>query len=249
MSLFNYESVPIPDAEFIISPSQIGKFFESPRVWYEENVLKKHDFKGNTSTVLGTICHHIYEQVTLGHKVDRETINKDLDEYVQNNPDLELDVNYIKNTYPLVTKEVVNEYVLTHNINGVKAEFKIHDKVKDNIYVGGTCDRLEGTAVVDYKTVSVKPSKIPFHYKIQLLAYAYILTNRGYTVDTIRLVYGVTPTKTIGARCVILEEPITIKDWKLISDTLKLIADTVIKTKSNPELIYLLYKSYELKEN
>lgn len=104
--------------------------------------------------------------------------------------------------------------------------------------------------VVDYKTVGKLPNQdtIPFNYKIQLLAYAYIYRLLGYEVNNIRIVYGVKPTKTIGARCIIVNETIDFTSNKLIGDTLQLIAESVLMVKENPRLAYLIFKNLDFKE-
>ena len=105
--------------------------------------------------------------------------------------------------------------------------------------------------VVDYKNVVTKPADnapIPFDYKIQLLAYAYILRQLGYEINRIRIVYGIRPTKTLPARCVVVTESIDFIADKLISDTLRLIAESVLAVKENPKLAYLIFKSMDFKE-
>ena len=252
--IFAYEKPTFPeDCIFNISPSQIDKFFGYPSVWYRECMLgDEPSFQGNTSTVTGTICHHIYDAVTKGIEVTREEINRQLAIYSQivQNPDL--DINQVMTDYPLVSAEVVNNYIIPNNSrNGlIKTEEKIIAKVKNGIYVGGSCDRLEGDTIVDYKTVGKLPNQdtIPFNYKIQLLAYAYIYRLLGYEVNNIRIVYGVKPTKTIGARCIIVNETIDFTSNKLIGDTLQLIAESVLMVKENPRLAYLIFKNLDFKE-
>ena len=104
--------------------------------------------------------------------------------------------------------------------------------------------------VVDYKNVGKLPNQdvIPFNYKIQLLAYAYIYRKKGFEVNNIKLVYGIKPTKTIPARCVCVNEPIDYIADKLIGDTLQLIAESVLMVKENPRLAYLIFKSMDFKE-
>ena len=166
------------------------------------------------------------------------------------NPDL--DVNQVMIDYPLVTAEVVNNYIIPQDAKGmqVRCEDLIIAEVLKGVYVGGSCDRLEGDTVVDYKNVGKLPNQdvIPFNYKIQLLAYAYIYRKKGFEVNNIKLVYGVKPTKTIPARCICVNEPIDYVADKLINDTLQLIAESVLMVKENPRLAYLIFKSMDFKE-
>lgn len=252
--IFRYERPTLPEeCIHAISPSQIDKFFSYPRIWYEECYLgNKPKFQGSTSTVTGTICHYIYEQNTLGKPITREEINAQLDTYLQIQPNPDVNINQVKIDYPLVAGVVMNEYVLPHNKNHgvIECEKKVVGKVMNGIYLAGTCDRIEGDCVVDFKTVSTKPNEsvIPFGYKIQLLAYAYALRQLGYEINRIRIVYGIKPTKTIPARCVVVTENIDYMAEKLISDTLKLIGESVHAVKTNPNLAYLIFKSMDLKE-
>ena len=104
--------------------------------------------------------------------------------------------------------------------------------------------------VVDYKTVAKLPNqdKIPFNYKIQLLAYAYAARKMGFEINRIRIVYGVKPTIKIPARCIVVTEEIDFTADKLINGTLQLIGETVLVAKNNPSLVHLLFKSLDLKQ-
>lgn len=252
--LFDYQHAVVPeDCHTLISPSQLSKFFDYPKIWYLENLTgQKPEFQGNTSTVTGTICHHIYECVAQDKPVTREWINSQLTEYLAAVPNENVDPVQVMSTYPLVSAAVVNEYVIPHkDYSPILCEQQIVQKVDDGIYIAGTYDRLEGTVLCDFKTVSVKPNEntIPFHYKIQLLAYAYCLRKQGVEVDRIRIIYGVKPTKTLPARCIAVTEQIDEEAEKLIENTLQLVCDSIKKVKECPELAYLLFKSMDLKES
>ena len=251
--MFQYERPELPeDCIHAISPSQIDKFFSLPKIWYNDCYLgNAPEFKGSTATVTGTICHYIYEMVTKKKEVTREQINRDLNEYLLACPNPDVDPVQVMTDYPLVSTTVVNQYLLPANSRGgvLEVEKKVVAKVFDGIYIAGTCDRIEGDCVVDFKTVSTKPNEqaIPFAYKIQLLAYAYALRKLGYEVNRIRLVYGVKPTKKISARCYTVTEDIDYAAEKLIKDTLRLIGESVIAVRQKPELAYLIFKSMDLK--
>ena len=252
--LFKYKRPELPsDCVFSISPSQIEKFFTYPSIWYMEQVLgTTATFLGNTATVTGTICHHIYKSVTEKIVVTREDINKQLLEYHSMKPELELDVNQIMIDYPLVTSVVVNDYTIpADTVNKlIKCEHNVIGKVSEGIYIGGSTDRIEGDCIVDYKTVSKLPNqdKIPFGYKIQLLAYAYAARKMGFEINRIRIVYGIKPTVKLPARCVVVTEEIDFIADKLINDTLQLIGETVLMAKDNPKIVHLLFKSLDLKQ-
>ena len=251
--IFQYEHPVLPDnCKHIISPSLIYKFFAYPKLWYEEVMKGEKGFEGSTASITGTICHYIYEQVAKGENVVREEINRQLEEYLQVAQLPDVDMQKILKDYPDVVNCVVNAYILPHTTGygKVEVEKQVYTEIDEGIYVAGTCDRIEGDCVVDYKTVSTKPNEqeIPFNYKIQLLAYVYVLRKLGYEINRIRIVYGVKPTKTLGARCVVVTENITFPDEQMINDTLRLINDSIKLSVERPDLNYIIFKSYALKE-
>jgi hypothetical protein len=247
-----------------ISPSVIYKFFDLPRIWYEEELLYKDaKFQGNTGSTLGSICHHIYKCVTDNLPYSKEDILKQLAIYAVMKPELALDVPLIQNLFPLISSVVINEYVIPENTKYnisknkeiIKSEVPLTVHFRDGIYLSGTCDRIEGygtydETIVDFKNVSTKPSEdtLSFSYKIQALAYAYIRKLLGASVSRIRIVYGVRPTIKLGARCIIVSEQITDNSWKLIEDTINLIVESILLVKKHPELTHIVFKSMDLKQ-
>lgn len=247
---FSYNDIQIPDCSFRISPSQISKFFEYPAVWFRENFLGEKGFTASTSTVLGTIIHAAAESYVDGTPITREQIESYLSQVQRSQP---LDqpaimVEEIRSLYPDMSMALVNEYVRKNKPTAT--EEAVHTKVLDDIYVGGTCDNRTRDIVVDYKNVSTKPNtdSIPFHYLIQLLAYAYCYRAMGTPITKVRLVYTVRPTKTLPVRVFVVNHIITDDDWDLISSTLQLMALTIQKHREDPTLIPLLYKSLKLKD-
>jgi len=125
-----------------------------------------------------------------------------------------------------------------------------YEYLKTNGYEKHISATYHDCTVVDFKTVSQKPANtdtIPFGYKIQMLAYAYALRTMGYVINRIRVVYGVRPTKTIGARCIVVDHVLDYVTDKLIGDTLKLMSETIIMARDLPQYRHLLFKSWELK--
>jgi hypothetical protein len=254
MSIFKHTQVQLPEsAIFKISPSQISKFFDYPVLWYKSEVLGEKDFNGNTATTIGTAMHYIAEQYALSQLNDtpldsaalKETIEADLS--VLNNPDV--DKTKVRNIYKDMGTALINEY-LRYNLP-TEIESELVTEIRDGIFVGGSCDNLTNSIVVDYKSASKKPNtdKIPWNYYIQLMAYAYMYRAQGKHVDRIRLVYTVQPTATLPIRVFTVTQQITVADWKAIEDVLTLITDTVLLSIKQPELKYLLFKSMQLKES
>lgn len=116
--------------------------------------------------------------------------------------------------------------------------------------------------LIDYKTTSDKTPKnyIPMHYRYQLLTYAYIYNKMGIPVDRIRIIWVTRnetnrisektnkPMKDYPAQAVAVTEQITEQDLLFIESILKLISETVYMYKLYPQLAYMLFKDYRLKE-
>ena len=221
MSIFTHKTIDIPDCKFCISPSQIGKFYADTPLWYQEEVLGDRQFHGNTATLLGTICHFIYDCVAKDMKVTREQIIIELISYLANNSNLieDADAKEILDTYPAISMQVVNDYILPAKMVGkITSEVSMNLKIAEGIYLAGTCDAIylsditKEYKIIDYKTVAKKPSSmvIPRNYKLQLMAYAYMLREtQKVPVTQISIVYGIKPQKTIPARCIAICEDIT----------------------------------------
>lgn len=119
-----------------------------------------------------------------------------------------------------------------------------------------------GQMIVDYKTYNskYKPRKIPMNYMHQLLVYAYICRKNGKHIDRVRLVYinrnidgGLSektgkPLKSYPPEVTTITEQITDEDMDYIESLLNLCIETVQTAKQNPELTYLLFRDYRLKE-
>lgn len=243
---FDYTLVELPeDCTFKISPSSISKFFEYPVVWYKDQILGEQQFTGNTSSVLGSIVHGLAERFAKNEPSDRTLVETYLRKYLL---DPKVNCQEIRDLYPDMAKTLINEYVSKNKPTEVEQSLIM--KVKDGIYVAGTCDNLTGNTVVDYKNVSMKPADtIPWNYYVQLMAYAKMYKEtKGVQVDRIRLVYVVRPTKTLPVRLFVVNQTIGDSDYKAIDDVLTLISDTVLLSRAHPELNYLLFKSMQLKE-
>lgn len=240
---FDYVVPTVPeDCTFRISPSQIDKFFASPVLWYKDNFMGENSFTGNTGSTLGTVIHAIAEAVGKDEATSRDII----EEYLATIIDPEIDLDVVREHYPEMSMALVNEYILPNMPTEV--EYQTCANVTEGIYIAGTVDNRTGDTIVDYKNVTVKPNteKIPFKYLIQLLAYAFADRDRGIATSRVRLVYTVRRTKTLPVRIFVVNHEITSNDWDMISNTLLLMALTVIKHKEDPDLIPLLYKSMQL---
>lgn len=245
-TIFDHVKVPLPeDCIFKISPSSISKFFEFPVVWYKEQVLGEVQFKGNTSSVIGSIVHGLAECYAKGEETSKAMVEPYI---IKHKFNMDVNVNMVRELYPDMAKALINEYV-RHN-KPTEVERSMCHQVKEGVYVAGTFDNRTGSIMVDYKNVGTKPKtdKIPWNYYIQLMAYAWMCKQEGIEIDRLRLVYVVRPTKTLGVRVFQVTRVINDDDYKAIEEVLEIIADTILLSRSNPELKYLLFKSMSLKE-
>lgn len=264
---FKYNNIQIPDCSFRISPSSIEKFFTYPSIWYKENILNQKQFVASTSTVLGTICHASAESYCNGTPITREDVEEYITKTMRSQPiDAEpINPTIIRDSYSSMAMTLINDYVRKNMPTEV--EMSMYSRIIDDIYVGGTCDAISHNLghdgiIIDYKTYnsSTKPSKIPWGYKIQCLAYAFMAKDKDIHVERIRLVYVNRPidTRAISEKTgkpigkltppevTVLTETITPEDWEMVENTLKLIALTVKRAKEDPTLVPLLFKSMKL---
>ena len=252
----DYVSTPIPkEGVFKLSPSAFPKFVERPHIWYREEILEQDKFTYNTASVLGTIVHYCAEKVSKEEEVDIDEIGRYIDKWAPND---DYDPNVVHAHYTHMAERLVNDYVLDRP-KFLEVETQFCTEVKDGFYAAGTLDVLEGEKddcmISDYKSYSskTKPKTIPQHYKYQLLVYAWILTQLGYTVNRIRLVYinrhieGEISEKTgkqmksYPPEVTVLTETISTEDLDFIEGLLKLCVDSCIAGDNYPELVHVIW--------
>jgi RecB family exonuclease len=258
----DYVSTPIPkEGLFKISPSAFAKFVNSPHVWYREEILGEDKFEYNTASVLGTVVHYCGERVAKGLEVDIDEIER----YIAKHKVKEdYDPNIVRDQYVNMAERLVNDYILERP-KFLEIETSFYALVKDLFYAAGTLDVLEGekddSMVTDYKTYSskTKPKTIPLHYKYQLLVYAWILTQLGYTVNRVRLVYvnrhieGEISDKTnkqmksYPPEVTVLTETIEEDDLDFIQGLLELSVDSCYASEKHPELTHVIWHDPRLK--
>jgi len=252
----DYVSTPIPEEGlFKISPSAFAKFIDKPHIWYREEVLQEDLFEYNTASVLGTIVHYCAEKVAKEAEVDVDEIER----YISKWPIKEdYDPAVVRSCYRAMAERLVNDYVQDRP-KFLEVETQHCVEVKDGFFAAGTIDVLEGTKedcmLSDYKSYSskTKPRTIPQHYKYQLLVYAWILTQLGYNINRIRLVYinrhieGEISEKTgkqmksYPPEVTILTETIESSDLDFIEGLLKLCVDSCLAGHNYPELLHVIW--------
>lgn len=279
----------VPEGTIRISASSIGRFFTYTRDWWGQTMLGESGFQGNSSSVTGTCVHYILEQFAKNQSISTEDkielanyIMKHTNPaYVDYNPDV--DINYVESQYKPMAETIVNEYLQTHMPTHVEP-FIAHE-ILPGIMVGGSIDNLtlenpkyngeptfenlvstSGGIVVDYKTSGVFHTSLPkptepmkFEYKLQLLTYAWVLRQKGITIDRIRLVYvskeeiGRISDKTgkpltdYPSRTSVQTLQLTEDDFSYIEGIIKLVAESIQYWIDHPEARYILASDYRLK--
>ena len=250
---------PNPTA-FVFSPSQFNKFIDKPWEWYRQIVQKLDQFEGNTASVLGTVVHYCAEQAANRERVDHTMI----EDFVCSQELEDYDSDIVMNCYYEMADVLCKEFVL--KANPLMVEGTVMAEVKNNFFVGGTADLLEGTKedciLTDYKTYSstTKPKVIPKYYKHQLLCYAFALRKMGYNVTRIRLVYvnrpiigAISPKtgkqfKSYPSEVTELTEVLTEEDLAFIESMFDLAIDSLEAAKKHPELTHVIFHDNRLKE-
>ena len=265
---YNDGSSILPENSFRISASQFNIFMNKPHKWYREQVLGESGFTGSTSTIIGTIVHYCAEQKALGLEPKLDQI----EQYIENHSDViefpDIDTHSVRANWKQMAMVLVNQYVLPNLNNLEEVESFVYNELYPGYFPSGSIDRVEkvgdGTyRIVDYKTYNskIKPRIIPMNYKYQLLIYAYIYSK---PVSEIRLVYvnrsieGVlgkvrkNGTQVMGKsyppEVTVLTESIIQDDLDFIESLLKLCCETHMTIKNNPELAYIAYRDYRLKQ-
>lgn len=257
----------LPEGAFRISASKFHMFMEKPHLWYREVVLGEPGFIGNTSSIIGSICHYCAEQKALG----LEPVLSEIEQYIENHSNTtefpDINIQEVQNNWKQMAMALVNKYVLPNRQNLEEVEPFVYKELYPGYFPSGSIDRVErvgnGTyRIVDYKTYNskIKPKAIPMYYKYQLLIYAYIYSK---PVSEIRLVYvsreidGRYISEKTGKQCgkiyppevTVLTEQVTQNDLDFIKSVLQLCCETHMLVKKNPDLAYICYRDYRLKEN
>lgn len=230
-----------------ISPSSVADFFSHPRSWWGQNFLNEAGFEGSTASVLGNIIHYFAELA--GSKQPVPPNPAQIVEDYLSTITYDIDRDEIRSLW----KDMSN-VLISSCVNGTTFTFTehfIYQQLLPGIFVAGTVDAVRPTGsgcytVRDYKTTSIKPSSFPYHYRMQLHIYAYILTKIGYPVDNVELCYVTRPTKTLPSRYFHMSEPFTSDDLAKIESQLFTIAKSIELWQSSPDLHWALAQDSRL---
>jgi hypothetical protein len=250
----------LPQPAIRISPSQLGLFFNKPHLWFRDLWLKEKYFTGSEASVLGTSVHYLIEQ-KIKNKIIKEQDLYEIEQYC-NKQDFDLNTEQIIQDATIMSDKA---YELIQNEQIIGSESFYHTKLADHIYLSGTIDLIiqhdNEVEIIDFKTTSNKTQQksIPFDYKIQLLSYAYMLKKNGFNPTQISNIFITRPDenrisektgkplKSYPCQAYKLIQQITEEDWIYIEQILFLVSETMQYFINHPNIAYLLFKDYRLK--
>jgi len=249
------------DLKLKISPSKFAKFINTPHKFYSEEILEEEGFTYNTSSVMGTIVHHLAELVASSKEINKQDIENYIELHEENEDYCK---ETVRNNFESVANVLINTYTIPRMGNFLEVETKHFVKIDEGIYAAGTVDIIEGTKddcmLTDYKTYNskTKPKALIKDYRIQALVYAYILRCNGYNVTRIRNVYinrnidgGISektgkPLKSYPPEVTEITEVVTDEDMEFIKSVLELCADTYNAGVNYPQLLHVIWKDKRL---
>ena len=251
-----YNKIQDKSARYNISPSSIASWFENPKYWYLSNIKKEVMFTDNTNTVFGTILHYAaekYYDITEGKYSKTKLYDVVLGYLTTFNNNADVDEWWIRDNLDSHIA-VLFEFLSTRDKPKLM-EYPTGFKPRDNFFIGGTVDAVNGTTVTDYKTCSSFAKEIKIHHKFQLLLYAEALNRNGIDIDTIEIVQikrgdikGKVSEKTgkiIGIKkpeIKSIKQKITDDDRAWLKHHMRVLLDTLEVYDKHPELAAVLFR-------
>lgn len=251
--------------KIVISPSQASKFNDNIFECITNLVLKKITFKGNTATLLGNCIHRVAEiyYVLKDKKQTREYALEEIHTYIRNlivPDDIEINKELILEQFPSMMDTML-KYFAEYGLPD-ESEVTLSMDLNDNILLRGTYDARQGSTLIDYKTTSVKnpQAKIPQHYRLQMLLYAYMLKQQGRTISNLRLVWITQqdinrisektgkPMKDYPSQFIVINERVTDEDLIEIEEFLQSMKNTLYLLNENKALVHAFGNHFELKQ-
>lgn len=231
----------------ILSPSGMNKFYTDIKEWKTNVIDGNQTFFGNQATMMGSIVH-LYAEYFREKKLTKEgkLPSIALDSMLSSSTDL--DIKDIYSNYPIMCESLKENYLDIYP-QEVLTEHYMEFELEDKILLAGTVDEIDvvNKICTDFKT-SGKPYKdetdLAKHF-VQLSVY-HALTDKidNIEIDTYRIVNIVKPTKTIGARVVILECDSDLEYGKKIINE---VYQATLLSKKNKDLLDMLFKDNPMK--
>ena len=208
--------------------SSVRKFFETPDLWYKNHILKEDTFEGNTSTYLGSVIHKFAEAY---YSLEDWSVYDILEKAPEH-----VDKNIILKEYKPMCAALEEKYLQQHKPDLTEHYMKKED---GNFIFQGTCDAVNGSVLVDYKTAGKYETNPKIDQYIQQLnIYAYLVSLKGIKIDTLRAVKIYRRTKTLPPRVTVLETPADVTEGERL---VNLMIDKTTLALKNPEFLHLLF--------
>lgn len=239
----DYYSREMEDGQFRFSPSSISIFLTNPKSWYDTHILGQSDFRGNTSTVLGTCVHYIAEQYVTNGCV-KESDYEEIEQYIQNQLfNADVDLNAVRAEYKEMGKVLI-DWLRANPADAV--EEYISYEPYPGFFVEGSADARYNDIVRDYKTCKTKPSKMNKAHKFQAMLYAYIYNMNGIEINKVQIVYVQRKTKTIPPRVWEFIEEITEEEKQLIEKIIYQVYKGLKLVEEDEELVDIIFRANPL---
>ena len=238
MGLEYYGGEPLAEGKIRLSPSSISNMFRNSGDWYQESILKKNPFSGNTASRLGSIIHNrielFYQGKTHDKQIEEDWLAKEE----------ESDMWAITEVVDDMFEQWVEQFGKLHPKPEHLEKFMSFEPMED-IVVSGSCDAIFGDTITDWKTSKAKKSSIGA-YMYQLYIYAWLARKEGMEINNIQVVYIMQPTKTMKSRIEICKEPICEERMTWLLSRLKLESELLLECRDNPSLVEKYYRSNPL---
>lgn len=258
---FLYDTpVQLPeDCTFHIRPEKICNFFVKTSYWYwSEYCGNGHRRRIDNYTITNEISKYANGKMTKNEPVSAEEVENRLYNYIKTHHELNLDYTEITGMYKNITNRVYLDYIEPQRSQAVPIRLNVPLTLKlteSGIYVSGICDRIlyfpDAATIVKFQVVEKKTSNLCSEAtKNELLTLAYInkKVNNCALPQNIQVVTAIRKIKTIETRCVIDQYPIFDEDYEFIENRMRLIVETIEFVRKNPDLKYLIFKDYSLKQ-
>lgn len=207
------------------------------------------------------IYQYLYNHLVSNKSIALPSDPEEAEQFLKDHADHpEIDCEYILDQYKIMGNELIQAISL---LSIAKTEELICAEVVPGYYPSGSVDMITTDGHMhDYKTTSAltAPKSIPYGYKLQLLTYAWIYHKKGIKVRTINITWitnnqvGRTspttgkPIKDYPCSVTTVTHTVTPEDLDFIESLLKLIAESVQLVKEKPDLAYIVFKDYRLKQ-
>ena len=245
----------------VLSPSGIGKFYNEPNEWYLDRIGET-TFDGNTYTVLGNALHAAIDAYWNGDEVTEEDVTYWVQARYSEQMNVVTGQDKLGNDIPQVDLEFVTKNFMPMFTEWVSKYAELYPKpdlreselelgLQEGMIMAGTLDgyELDKKVIIDYKTAGRMPgkdAKISEAHRLQLAAYAWMMIAEGKEVESIRVVYLVRPTKTIGPRVRVIDEDLTDETLFDMKDTIEMMVGSWNAGKEYPHILKLLFRPNRL---